>query len=557
MSTTVMNSEAQAIEIDCSDPFKYTALADETSKRLLRVQSQKLNGRIQVDTWEANSTDDTPYRCLSYTWGDPGIANTILLNGRPMEVRSNLSDFLEMVVQRLSTDPLWLEAIWIDALCINQNDDAEKSTHVQHMGSIYEHADEVLVWLGTSSTIISLFEWLNKPQPIRDKIAFFIPWDRTPKRLRDAQSELGEHPYWTRAWILQEIHLARHVRLLCGTSEIAPDALSRCVMETHQAFAVDLAHQGRHQLALRYMVLHYELKQVFSLVPMRVRVIEIIVGLLRGAGQNVRKQPFWQTFRTEAVTSKCFDPRDRIYSLLAITGHDTSDSAFRVDYSESNIDTFRRSADHFLAWHQPGKIFELWTALELPGDNPQTIIEELSNKAPISIPMRSNALTTGHKNGVRCAAIDTPLQKEAIVEGITGKDLLLCPSQNDYFDQDANNVHALVRPIGSPNCEALAISLQIQQPHRYPCLEHIELWHTDNGVETRLTSWSSVVNAAETCGKDKFWKEKPHFLLKTTLQYLEELFKIAPRWKSPQWQNPEGMDESGGSSPNFTKVPQD
>jgi hypothetical protein len=38
--------------------------------------------------------------------------------------------------------------IWVDALCINQKDIAEKNIEVKRMGDIYKQADRVISWLG-------------------------------------------------------------------------------------------------------------------------------------------------------------------------------------------------------------------------------------------------------------------------------------------------------------------------------------------------------------------------------------------------------------------------
>jgi hypothetical protein len=38
--------------------------------------------------------------------------------------------------------------IWVDALCINQSDVAERNEHVKMMGDIYAKAEGVKVWLG-------------------------------------------------------------------------------------------------------------------------------------------------------------------------------------------------------------------------------------------------------------------------------------------------------------------------------------------------------------------------------------------------------------------------
>ncbi|KAI4926776.1 hypothetical protein J4E85_007071 [Alternaria conjuncta] len=60
-----------------------------------------------------------------------------------MQVGKDLYDFLE-----LASHGSFGEYFWIDALCINQSDDVEKSLQVQRMGDIYKNAKEVLVWLG-------------------------------------------------------------------------------------------------------------------------------------------------------------------------------------------------------------------------------------------------------------------------------------------------------------------------------------------------------------------------------------------------------------------------
>ena len=43
-----------------------------------------------------------------------------------------------------------VEFMWIDAICINQDDLAERSEQVSKMRTIYEGPEEVLVWLGSS-----------------------------------------------------------------------------------------------------------------------------------------------------------------------------------------------------------------------------------------------------------------------------------------------------------------------------------------------------------------------------------------------------------------------
>ncbi|KAF2025755.1 heterokaryon incompatibility, partial [Setomelanomma holmii] len=74
-----------------------------------------------------------PYKYLSYTWGDQSQMHPIRLNGHVMQVGRNLLEFLEAAASLYAG-----EYLWIDALCINQNDDVDKSLQVQRMGGNFQ-----------------------------------------------------------------------------------------------------------------------------------------------------------------------------------------------------------------------------------------------------------------------------------------------------------------------------------------------------------------------------------------------------------------------------------
>ena len=108
----------------------------------------------------------------------------------PLQISQNLYDFLAVARRKR-----WLHKwFWIDALCIDQSNTTERSHQVAHMGHIYAHALKVIVWLGQTSTQFtrSLSE------------ADFDEW----------RSFVLENEYWNRAWITQEIVLARKVAVL-------------------------------------------------------------------------------------------------------------------------------------------------------------------------------------------------------------------------------------------------------------------------------------------------------------------------------------------------------
>ncbi|OAL43075.1 heterokaryon incompatibility, partial [Pyrenochaeta sp. DS3sAY3a] len=92
---------------------------------------------------EAWNSDFPSYSCLSYMWGDPEEQHAILINGKTFKVRRNLWDFL-----RVAQTKLFNNFLWIDALCIDQQNTQERNHQVQQMGNIYSRAKTVLLWLG-------------------------------------------------------------------------------------------------------------------------------------------------------------------------------------------------------------------------------------------------------------------------------------------------------------------------------------------------------------------------------------------------------------------------
>jgi hypothetical protein len=86
------------------------------------------------------------YFALSYVWGDPDPTCELDINGVQAKITKSLSDALHSI--RDHTD---FRIIWADAVCINQNDNVEKSWQVQQMTSTYKYADRVIAWLGAAS----------------------------------------------------------------------------------------------------------------------------------------------------------------------------------------------------------------------------------------------------------------------------------------------------------------------------------------------------------------------------------------------------------------------
>ena len=106
----------------------------------------------------SNDADDNPLSCgledcrlsanpsyeaLSYTWGQPIFPEILHTDNGILKITENLT----LALRRLRFKER-VRYLWIDAVCINQNDATDKSRQVAMMGSIYRSARRVICWLG-------------------------------------------------------------------------------------------------------------------------------------------------------------------------------------------------------------------------------------------------------------------------------------------------------------------------------------------------------------------------------------------------------------------------
>lgn len=110
--------------------FTYDPLDPQKDEiRLLRITPKGSLCPAHVEIFHANLSDEPHYKALSYTLGNPNDPHyTIHVNQRPFRVRENL--WLALMHFQKLNDPM---TIWIDALCINQNDDDELNRQVSIM----------------------------------------------------------------------------------------------------------------------------------------------------------------------------------------------------------------------------------------------------------------------------------------------------------------------------------------------------------------------------------------------------------------------------------------
>jgi hypothetical protein len=276
-------------------PFSHDPLdRTKASIRLLRVLPTLLRGFLQCEI--TNESIHTDFSCLSYTWGESMAEYQILVNEKPFCVRRNLLEFLEVARRNYP-----LRAFWIDAICIDQTKVEERNHQVAQMGQIYSKAREVIIWLGANKAMAKFFStW---PTYIAAASSKTEGSGSSVISAKAGYLALVDHAYWRRAWVTQEIVLARTLRLLADDVELDAADLagianapydSRPVMDSRFLSHLDIASGVRKLKGVPLVKLLYNL-------PNR----------------------------------QCSLPRDQIYSLLSLAAEGTN---IAVDYDSEDTD---------------------------------------------------------------------------------------------------------------------------------------------------------------------------------------------------------------------------
>jgi hypothetical protein len=173
--------------------YQYLPLGD-MEIRLIRILPERMS-KLKCEIVHRMLEDSPDYIAVSYAWGDGVDTKPLVLQGATIPVAASLYDALKAIRQK-KTEAL----VWVDALCIDQQNKDERAMQVRLMGHIYSRAMSVAIWLGPdaddSALAIQLLEKVAQnvisPQRIRslrkypDSAALF---------------ELFKRDYWKRLWV--------------------------------------------------------------------------------------------------------------------------------------------------------------------------------------------------------------------------------------------------------------------------------------------------------------------------------------------------------------------
>lgn len=221
----------QGLETKASSPFQSSKypLLQPSARQSLSYSAlpprhiRLLHIDLDVETLSGTLTEiclegEHRFDALSYAWGEAGQMHDFICCGKVLRIRDNLYRFLQRAKEQVRTSR---RPIWIDAVCIDQSNDAEKSVQIPLMSEVYKQAQQVLVWLGDCTEAEGNAFLAIKP------ITRILETNPTAPRLThndDGLASLGlppssspiwrniwkilARPWFTRLWVMQEAALA-------------------------------------------------------------------------------------------------------------------------------------------------------------------------------------------------------------------------------------------------------------------------------------------------------------------------------------------------------------
>jgi hypothetical protein len=347
------------VDSDVRRPYNYPKLRGDHDIRLFEIYPDGGNGGF-LGYWRdgvkgriihSNLLWGPSYDAISYTWadekGDSAETEEIyIMNERAtVSVTSNCVRVLEKL-----RHPKKRRLVWIDAICIDQHSDPDRTHQVSLMARIYMSANKVIAYTGEATEESDmLFDWMNSVHPkdlviptnsgwadmldtegrewapgrgqlvagleyfwyrlsvLSYKVSFRCSelWSITlgsqPRQARDehatslsdqevldAATEYFSRRWFQRVWVLQEVSLpdVRSVVIVCGSKSTS------AMRALHSLSLLPSESLGALNLGRFYLMLRKKIMR-----PGKSHLLDVLI---------------------ETRDRHCSDPRDKIFGVLSI-----------------------------------------------------------------------------------------------------------------------------------------------------------------------------------------------------------------------------------------------
>lgn len=289
------------------------------------------------------------FETISYVWGDPELRDIILCDGQVRHITSNLGDALRSVRLQDRT-----RSLWVDQICIDQNNPQEKGRQVLLMGRIYEESTRTLVCLGNNDA-----QNAKLVRDVLDEADAYIQQTFRDTNASGTEFPLLEsnHPLYSdtrwnllailfqqswfeRGWVIQEAALGSDVTLLWAGIEIEWLKL----LEVHEWICYKAPRLLLSSLELRLSHLYTDAFQ-YHRADLAAALYPHPVRPPNEQGSNIL------TILHQATKLKLADPRDRIFAFLRLRTMPIARdflATYQPNYEQPHLEVYRHFAMKYL-----------------------------------------------------------------------------------------------------------------------------------------------------------------------------------------------------------------
>ncbi|KAK6846093.1 hypothetical protein PG987_001281 [Apiospora arundinis] len=292
--------------------YVYQALSARDTIRIIGLQPSEESSNIRITLRDYPVSSSPEFEALSYVWGTGVRDHVIECEGWGLAVTSNVFSALQEL--RL---PAEVRYVWVDAICINQDDAQERSYQVTLMRNIYTTAVGVIIWLGPSQP--STRQAWEAMRSIDQYERFLLDKRRKRKRPIVERPLLGQKvrleiarllssSWFTRSWVVQEATCAKRLTLRCGSLEMDWATIRMTcyfIREQRDPWGIPIDIHNANNMVL------------------------LLEALEPQQGSKVSLEKLLPSTRHLKAT----DPRDKVYAFLGLS-HGTTDEQGVLDITE-------------------------------------------------------------------------------------------------------------------------------------------------------------------------------------------------------------------------------
>ena len=449
-------------------PYEYSALDESASEiRLMTLLPGLFEDDISItiETVVLTKEHIPQYEALSYVWGsaenpidiivkDGELAHPETFSLLDRSTQRRLEAYIQgtiSVTQNLAIALPYLRkedkprVFWIDAICVNQQDIAERGHQVKRMAAVYTMASQVIVWLGPESQNSTLalrvldnlgsqlrVDW-NILKMTSVSTGELISWDSDPFYDNETWKSIEDvlrRPWFERLWIWQEVRLAREAYLLCGNEGLPWETLRRAILYLQRA----PMPAGFDRL----------LEPCFKLISYG----DYVAGVFDLLDEILENTKF----------ASCSDPRDKIFAVLSLA-HKQFTRGLDPDYSKPAEAVFQDLVLHYTFTLQSLNILaqcelrDETGGMNLPTWVPNWTVRRLSE------PIRSSACCLNSEPRVRYQDQDGTVLAAtgvhvAVVKSVQTLLQPAGPEEHIYLE----DIEDAVRAVVVPKIETLSLS---------------------------------------------------------------------------------------------------